>query len=204
MFLYNNAAAGAMKTTIPWRCISLGSAILMAAAAAMAQEAKCDPPPIASCALVKQKMSALLKSRGPETCYTGAVLGPNCKNLKIKVYPKNLAEGRAACIAELQYDRLNVKTAKNGRTVTWKLDVVGSLPGYEFLSREGIKLVPPSGAASAPDVWHLPAVTQASNQTVVLKAKGKPAAEWCHYPQVKAPDGEICCPVDPVISNDPS
>ena len=147
-------------------------------------------------------MSAM--SRGPaEDCLADDGLngiGKKCKKLTVTVIAGTKEMPR--CWAILNYSGLRVGMAKKNRTISWELDL-SQAAGHAFDRAEGIKLMPVSGSASAPGkTWGKH--SSSSNTLFMLKVKDDKSSAYCHYPQVKDPDGVLCCPADPVIANEPN
>jgi hypothetical protein len=169
---------------------------------ASAQPVLCNQPQVASCAKLAPQ-SKRVRIMVAATTLKCDASDTACRNIVVTVYPKDLKEGREACVAELPYDLFEVSKAQVGRAVGWKLSVSTGASGFGFAQTDGIQMaLPASSPASAADAWN-PPVTSPNRQRVAMKVKNVIPAVWCHYPRVVDPSGETCCPRDPVIANDP-
>lgn len=177
---------------------------ILATAGAEAQSVLSCPQPLPDVCARAKKQLATLASRTPISCNLNANSSEegNCATITITVRPA--ADGDSACVAEVPYSEIAASGAKVSKKLRWALDTKGADAGYRFASPKGVVLVPPTGSASSPaSVWN-PSVTSTNRKRVHLKVKKQEAARWCHYPQVTDPRGNLCCPIDPVISNDPN
>jgi hypothetical protein len=111
------------------------------------------------------------------------------------------------CTAELPYGSLTVQHQGRSRQVTW---VLRSAPrGYGFDQDSaggfGIRLSKPTSGTSDPgDVWGV-VVHTTTRHTIETKARQKYDMQaFCHYPRVRGPDKKLCCPIDPMIINEPN
>ena len=185
-----------------WRgCLLLGLSL----GAAQAQpHAPCPVQPDPTCKDLNPPAAMVRMMRGglPESCTRNDDSWfPWGKKCKFKVEVVAVTKDMPRCWAILPYSGLSVNKAGVGRTITWTIDP--PVAGHEFDATEGIKLTPVAGSASVPaGTWAKD--SKSSAQEFRLKLASEVPAQFCHYPQVTAPDGRtLCCPADPVIANQP-
>ena len=112
-----------------------------------------------------------------------------------------------ACQAVVQYDELTVKGFKQGRKLTWTLKDADVKAGYQFKmdADGGMRFITPKGGSAVPlDWWKVGPTSKNAVVSEVLKTPAAGAtARLCHYPRVTDPGGRLCCPIDPIIINEP-
>lgn len=163
---------------------------------------QCPVQPYKSCEkYTPPELMRATMSRGPaDACEAeGSLSSPNKKCVDLVVRVVAMTDDMPRCWAILDYSGLNVSKAKRNTTVSWKLDI-SQAPGHKF-DAEGIRLTSVDGSASAPaTTWR---THSSSNTKYKIKIRDEKASAYCHFAQVKDPDGVLCCPADPVIANQP-
>ena len=187
-----------------WRgCLLLGLSVGLSVGTAQ-EPANCPAQPDPSCVNLKppEAMVRMMTSGPLEVCKRNDdTFFPFWSKCKFKVKVVAATKDMPRCWAILPYSGLSVNKAGVGRTITWTIDP--PVAGHEFDATEGIKLTPVAGSASVPaGTWAKD--SKSSAQEFRLKLASEVPAQFCHYPQVTAPDGRtLCCPADPVIANQP-
>ncbi len=152
----------------------------------------------------------LLRTMGGKDEKCG-VDGFDCTNIvvEVKVPPEGSKE---ICTAALKYSSLTLRhkedDASKSKSVTW---VLSGQPKDHFFAQDasgGVALSrPKSGTKEPPDIWKVTEATS-TRHTIEVHTYGRALkAPFCHYPRVKYKEGtkdeQLCCPLDPMIINDP-
>ncbi|MBL8305865.1 MAG: hypothetical protein JNM33_04165 [Rubrivivax sp.] len=121
----------------------------------------------------------------------------------------NQPSGSKTCQSVLQYNELTVKGFKKGKQLTWTIRDADVKAGYRFkedADGSGMRFLTPKGESTVPgDWWKVGPTSQNSVVSEVIKTPGAGvSARLCHYPRVTDSKGNLCCPIDPIIINDPS
>ena len=165
-------------------------------------QGQCQVQPDPTCEGLKapKAMVTIMTAGRPESCAAEGSTGIGRKcTFTVKVVAATKAMPR--CWAYLPYDALKVTQAKKNKTITWNIDP--SAPkNHDFEATDGIKLVPVKGSASSPSATWMKDPSSGKKK-FKLKVVDEAPSAYCHYPQVKDPDGVLCCPADPVIANQP-
>ncbi len=148
----------------------------------------------------------------PKTC-----VDRNCPAFEIEIGEIDIPEHGPRCTATLPYGKLtykhvNVKDEER-RQVTWKLNTTDAGAGYSFAaSGPGISLSERTdGHSKEPGKYW--AVTTSKSGTEVTAVRhylhdSYKTSKFCHYARVfrkrEGQPDQLCCPLDPMIINEPS